>query len=77
MVSRFHEDDEQGNANAALMAKAPEMLEAIQGALRIVELWGPPELSIEEAAHADEYAALSKMRRSFCKILDELGIEHC
>lgn len=50
-------------ANAQLMATAPELLDAIEGALRIADLWAPPEAI--EPEHENEYVALQMMLDNF------------
>ena len=51
------------SANARLIAQAPDMLKAIQGALAIWPLWRPPDDVSEE--HEDEACALLTMAEEF------------
>jgi hypothetical protein len=53
-------------ANADLIALAPEMWQAIQGALRIADLWRPSEDTPEE--HGEEAKALCMMLSQFEEI---------
>ena len=53
----------ENRANAKLIAAAPEMLAAIQGALRIENLWRPSEDTPEE--HWEEAKALYMMLSQF------------
>lgn len=54
---------ERQEANARLIAAAPEMLAAIEGALRIVSLWCP-----NDEMDIDEDLALDSMLRKFEEI---------
>lgn len=55
-------DNGISEANAKLIAAAPDMLAAIQGALRIADLWVPSDAPKE---HFEESRALYLMLRSF------------
>lgn len=53
--------------NARLIAMAPDMLAAIQGALRIADLWQPNDEQYRE--HIEEARALHQMLESFKRIV--------
>lgn len=53
---------EQAAANAKLIAAAPDMLEAIQCALNIKDLWSAQQHGTVSADHAGEMEALQKMQ---------------
>ena len=56
--------DDEHRANARLIAAAPDMLGAIQGALRIADLWMPgPDCDPEEAK------ALCLMKKQFEEVV--------
>ncbi len=57
---------ESWNGDARLIAAAPEMFAAIQGALRIADLWRPSEDWPEE--HREEAEALYMMLSQFEKL---------
>ena len=60
------QSDPQPNGDAKIIALAPEMWQAIQGALRIADLWSPSEYIPEE--HCEEAKALYMMLRQFEEI---------
>jgi hypothetical protein len=57
-------DLKEMDANADLLEASPDLLEACENALRIVDLWEPPN-DIESIKECDigEYAALAIMRK--------------
>lgn len=57
-------DNDISGANAKLIAAAPELLEAIQAALRIEPLWMPPD-DENNPEYDAEFAALAMMRNQF------------
>lgn len=59
-------DNDISEANAKLIAAAPDMLAAIQGALRIADLWRPSDDTPEE--HWEEAKALHMMLSQFEEI---------
>ena len=54
--------DDEGQANISLIAAAPDMLEALEAAMRIVDLWF---MEYTEDEHAGEAEALGIMRDNF------------
>jgi hypothetical protein len=58
--------DPQPNGDAKIIALAPEMWQAIQGALRIADLWRPSDDTPEE--HGEEAKALYMMLSQFEEI---------
>ena len=64
------ENEEEATANARLMAAAPDMLEALRAAMRVVDLWSP-NYSKEnmEPSEIGELAALSMMRQNIEKAI--------
>ncbi len=59
---------EEDKANANLIASAPELLEAIKSAMRIKDLWVPPEdHHSDENAH--EIKALRLMELAFEEVI--------
>jgi hypothetical protein len=64
-------------ANAKLIAASPEMLAAIEGAMKIADLWSPNtkiRLTLEAAGHLfpdEEARALIAMRRNFERIIEK------
>jgi len=56
----FEDDCE---ANARLISAAPDLLQACEGAMRIIDLWSPPHPPSRE--HEREYWALAVMRDRF------------
>lgn len=59
---------EQSQANAYLIAAAPDLLEACQGAMRIVSLWNGREVP-EDHEHAEEMKALYMMQQVFIEAI--------
>ena len=62
---------ETAKANAALIVAAPEMFAAIKCALRIQQLWMPPEEQ-NDPEHEDEFVAIAAMRRTFREVIDRI-----
>lgn len=58
----------RNDANARLIAAAPEMLAAIQGAMRIVSLWNGREVP-EDHEHYEENKALFVMQEKFLEVI--------
>ena len=56
------------HANARLIAAAPDMLAAIQGAMRIVSLWNGREVP-EDHEHYEENKALFMMQEKFLEVI--------
>lgn len=56
--------EKEAQENAKLIAAAPDMLAAIQSALRIADLWHPRN-AIYADEHEAEMQALNKMKESF------------
>lgn len=68
ICSLLHKDGdlrENAKSNARLIAASPDLLAAIEGALSIESLWGPPDGIPIHPGHEGEFQALSKMRKSF------------
>lgn len=63
-------DNDISGSNARLIAAAPEMLEAIQGALKLSDLWAPNESTPE---HWDEAKALAYMLSRFQEIVKKVA----
>jgi hypothetical protein len=61
-------DNQISGANAKLIAAAPEMLAAIQGAMRIVSLWNGREVP-EGHEHYEEMKALHMMQQAFIEAI--------
>jgi hypothetical protein len=59
-------EPDEPNGDAKIIALAPEMWQAIQGALRIADLWRPSEDTPEE--HWEEAKALYMMLSQFEEI---------
>lgn len=59
----LNESEEQ--ANAKLIAAAPIMYEAISSALRIVDLWIPPDSESHNEETQGEVEALMNMKNAF------------
>ena len=55
-------------ANTSLIAAAPDMLAAIQGAMRIVSLWNGREVP-EDHEHYEENKALFMMQEKFLEVI--------
>lgn len=64
--------EEESEANAKLGGASLDLLEAVQNAMRIVDLWKAPD-SLEEIkiGHVGELAALSMMRQGFEKAIEK------
>lgn len=79
MVNRFYlsvypdisveNAEEEAEANAKLIAAAPDLLEAIQSALSISDLWTYFGAVLEE--HKDEAAVLDDMKKKFEKAIEK------
>ena len=65
MAFNFPGDTE---ANARLIAAAPDLLAACQGAMRIVSLWNGREVP-EDHEHAEEMKALYMMQEAFIEAI--------
>lgn len=59
---------EEYEANANLIAAAPDLLAACQGAMRIVSLWNGREVP-EDHEHAEEMKALYLMQEAFIEAI--------
>lgn len=59
---------EQKEANSNLIAAAPDLLAACQGAMRIVSLWNGREVP-EDHEHAEEMKALHMMQEAFIEAI--------
>jgi len=72
--SQFLDGGDNGKANATLMAAAPDLLAACQGAMRIVSLWNGREVP-EDHEHAEEMKALSMMQEAFIEAIAKAEAE--
>lgn len=59
---------DQAKADANLIAAAPDLLAACQGAMRIVSLWNGREVP-EDHEHAEEMKALYLMQEAFIEAI--------
>ena len=60
----------QPEADAMLISAAPELLSVVQGALRISELWMPPD-DENNPEHDAEFASLAMMRNQFKEVVNK------
>jgi hypothetical protein len=74
--SQYLINGENGEANARVMAAAPDLLAACQGAMRIVSLWNGREVP-EDHEHAEEMKALSMMQESFIEAIAKAEGREC
>jgi len=74
--SQFLDGGDNGKANATLMAAAPDLLAACQGAMRIVSLWNGREVP-EDHEHAEEMKALSMMQEAFIEAIAKAEGKEC
>ena len=74
--SQYLINGENGEANARVMAAAPDLLAACQGAMRIVSLWNGREVP-EDHEHAEEMKALSMMQEAFIEAIAKAEGREC